>query len=107
LGENSQQSPKSAKYAGGARIRHSECRILFSADEYRWVSQSIQHVLAADLSHGSQLKVIAPANADPAADSDAALKSAADAGATLARLKSSIDRFASPAKCWTSPQADR
>ena len=32
------------------------------ADEYRWVSQSIQHVVVADLSHGSTLKVMAPAN---------------------------------------------
>src|SRR5438477_13092377 len=54
-----------------------------AADEYQWVGQSVQQVLAADLSHGSTLKVIAPASAKSAADADAALTSAADAGASM------------------------
>ncbi len=54
-----------------------------AGDDYQWVGQSIQQVLAADLTHGSTLKVIAPAGAKPATDADAALKSAVDAGADI------------------------
>ena len=54
-----------------------------AADGYQWVGQSVQQVLAADLTHGTTLKVIAPSSAQPAADADAALKSAADVGASI------------------------
>lgn len=54
-----------------------------AAAEYQWVGQSVQQVLASDLSHGSTLKVMAPASAKSAADADEALKVATDFGATL------------------------
>src|SRR5436189_4574893 len=54
-----------------------------AANEYQWVGPSVQQVLAADLTHGSTMKVIAPASAKPAADADEALRSAADAGASI------------------------
>ena len=46
-----------------------------AGDDYQWAGQSIQQVLAADLTHGSTLKVIAPAGAKAASDADSALKS--------------------------------
>src|SRR4051794_31213833 len=54
-----------------------------AAQDYQWAGQSVRQVLAADLTHGSRLKVLAPANSAPAADADEALKVAADAGASL------------------------
>src|SRR3954454_11242180 len=54
-----------------------------AAAEYQWVGQSVQQVLASDLSHGSTLKVMAPASAKSAADADEALASARDAGASI------------------------
>jgi TolB-like protein len=53
------------------------------ADGYQWVGQSMQQVLSTDLVHGSTLKVIAPSGATPAADTDAAVKTATDFGANF------------------------
>src|SRR3954451_14606512 len=41
---------------------------------YQWVGPAIQHVVAADVSHGSRvLNVLAPASAQATGDADAAL----------------------------------
>jgi TolB-like protein len=51
---------------------------------YRWVGPAIQHVIAADVSHGSRvLDVLAPASAPAADDADAALSAARNAGASF------------------------
>jgi TolB-like protein len=51
---------------------------------YRWVGPAIQHVIAADVSHGSRvLNVLAPASAQPADDADAALSAGRTAGASF------------------------
>src|SRR4051812_30023188 len=54
-----------------------------AAAEYQWAGKSVQRVFPSDLSHGSPLKVRAPASAKSAADADEALASARDAGASL------------------------
>jgi len=53
-------------------------------DSYRWVGPTIQQVAAADVSHFSRvLNVLAPAGAQPADDSDAALVAGRNSGASF------------------------
>src|SRR4051812_7511900 len=51
---------------------------------YRWIGPAIQHVVAADVSHGSRvLNVLAPASAQATDDADAALAAGRNAGASF------------------------